>query len=101
LQYLRRWRGAIQHPQHTILDNHIVLCGDVAFRKVSRRASSLAGILVSTTSFSSLIHNVTLDAMLNVSQSEMWRSIKAMLDVQEIDGHNMEEILAAYERRRR
>ena len=88
-------------PQHTILDNHVVvLCGDGCLQEgVSAEASSLAGHL----GLDNLIlffdaNNVTLDAMLNVSQSEdVSARYKAYgWDVQEIDGHNMEEILSAY-----
>lgn len=88
-------------PNHTILNNHVVvLCGDGCLQEgVSGEASSLAGHL----GLDNLIlffdsNNVTLDAMLNVSQSEdVGARYKAYgWDVQEIDGHNMEEILAAF-----
>jgi transketolase len=88
-------------PQHTIFDNHVVaLCGDGCLQEgVSAEASSLAGHL----GLDNLIlffdaNNVTLDAMLNVSQSEdVAARYKAYgWDVQEIDGHNYDEILAAY-----
>jgi transketolase len=90
-------------PQHTILDNHVVvLCGDGCLQEgVSSEASSLAGHL----GLDNLIlffdsNNVTLDAMLNVSQSEdvAARYRAYGWDVQEIDGHNMEEILSSYEK---
>lgn len=88
-------------PTHTILNNHVVvLCGDGCLQEgVSGEASSLAGHL----GLDNLIlffdsNNVTLDAMLNVSQSEdVGARYKAYgWDVQEIDGHNMEEILSAF-----
>jgi transketolase len=89
-------------PQHTILDNHVVvLAGDGCLQEgVAAEASSLAGHL----GLDNLIlfydaNNVTLDAMLPVSQSE---DVSARYraygwDVQEIDGHNLGAILAAYE----
>ena len=89
-------------PQHTILDNHVVvLAGDGCLQEgVAAEASSLAGHL----GLDNLIlffdaNNVTLDALLNVSQSE---DVSARYraygwDVQEIDGHNLGAILAAYE----
>ena len=88
-------------PNHTILNNHVVvLCGDGCLQEgVSGEASSLAGHL----GLDNLIlffdsNNVTLDAMLNVSQSEdVAARYKAYgWDVQEIDGHNMDEILTAF-----
>ena len=89
-------------PGHTILDNHVVvLAGDGCLQEgVSGEASSLAGHLGLDNLI--LIHDanrVTLDAMLDVSQSEdvgaRYRSYG--WDVQEIDGHNYHAILAAYE----
>ncbi len=89
-------------PQHTIFDNHVVvLAGDGCLQEgVAAEASSLAGHL----GLDNLIlfydaNNVTLDAMLPVSQSE---DVSARYraygwDVQEIDGHNYGAILAAYE----
>jgi transketolase len=89
-------------PQHTILDNHVVvLAGDGCLQEgVAAEASSLAGHL----GLDNLIlfydaNNVTLDAMLPVSQSE---DVSARYraygwDVQEIDGHNLGAILAAFE----
>ena len=89
-------------PQHTILDNHVVvLAGDGCLQEgVASEASSLAGHL----GLDNLIlfydaNRVTLDAMLDVSQSE---DVGARYhaygwDVQEIDGHNYGAILAAYE----
>lgn len=88
-------------PQHTIFDNHVVcLAGDGCLQEgVSGEASSLAGHL----GLDNLIlffdaNNVTLDAMLNVSQSEdvAARYNAYGWDVQEIDGHNLDTILAAY-----
>ena len=89
-------------PKHTIFDNHVVvLAGDGCLQEgVASEASSLAGHL----GLDNLIlffdaNNVTLDAMLNVSQSEdVAARYKAYgWDVQEIDGHNMGAILAAYQ----
>ena len=86
---------------HTILDNHIVcLAGDGCLQEgVSGEASSLAGHL----GLDNLIlfhdcNNVTLDAMLSVSQSEdVAARYKAYgWDVQEIDGQNLDEIAAAF-----
>ena len=88
-------------PQHTIFNNHVVvLCGDGCLQEgVSAEASSLAGHL----GLDNLIvffdsNNVTLDAMLNVSQSEDVGARYAAYGwhVQMIDGHNMDEILAAF-----
>ena len=90
-------------PDHTIFDNHIVvLAGDGCLQEgVSGEASSLAGHL----GLDNLIlfhddNNVTLDAMLPVSQSEdvAARYRAYGWDVQEINGHDLEEILRAYER---
>ena len=89
-------------PQHTIIDNHVVvLAGDGCLQEgVSSEASSLAGHL----GLDNLIlffdsNNVTLDAMLNVSQSEdVGARYRAYgWEVQEIDGHNYGAILTAYE----
>ena len=88
-------------PQHTIFNNHVVvLCGDGCLQEgVSAEASSLAGHL----GLDNLIvffdsNNVTLDAMLNVSQSEDVgaRYTAYGWHVQMIDGHNLDEILAAF-----
>lgn len=88
-------------PQHTIFNNHVVvLCGDGCLQEgVSAEASSLAGHL----GLDNLIvffdsNNVTLDAMLNVSQSEDVGARYAAYGwhVQMIDGHNLDEILAAF-----
>lgn len=88
-------------PQHTILNNHVVaLCGDGCLQEgVSAEASSLAGHL----GLDNLIvffdsNNVTLDAMLNVSQSEDVGARYAAYGwhVQMIDGHNLDEILSAF-----
>jgi transketolase len=87
--------------EHTILDSHIVcLAGDGCLQEgVSAEASSLAGHL----GLDNLIlfqdsNRVTLDAMLEVSQSEdVGARYRAYgWDVQEIDGENMEEIAAAF-----
>lgn len=89
-------------PQHTILNNHVVvLAGDGCLQEgVAAEASSLAGHL----GLDNLIlfydaNNVTLDAMLPVSQSEdVGARYRAYgWDVQEIDGHNYGAILDAYE----
>ena len=88
-------------PQHTIFNNHVVvLCGDGCLQEgVSAEASSLAGHL----GLDNLIvffdsNNVTLDAMLNVSQSEDVgaRYTAYGWHIQMIDGHNLDEILAAF-----
>lgn len=87
--------------EHTILDNHVVcLAGDGCLQEgVSAEASSLAGHL----GLDNLIlfhdaNNVTLDAMLPVSQSEdVGARYRAYgWDVQEIDGQNIDEIAAAF-----
>ncbi|MBX9742811.1 MAG: transketolase [Chthoniobacterales bacterium] len=89
--------------EHTILDNHVVcLAGDGCLQEgVSAEASSLAGHL----GLDNLIlfqdsNNVTLDAMLPVSQSEdvAARYRAYGWDVQEIDGQNLEEIAAAFQK---
>jgi len=90
-------------PEHEILDNHVVvLAGDGCLQEgVSAEASSLAGHLGLDNLI--LIHdsnNVTLDAMLPVSQtedvSERYRAYG--WDVQEINGHDLAEILTAFEK---
>lgn len=87
--------------EHTILDNHIVcLAGDGCLQEgVSAEASSLAGHL----GLDNLIlfydaNNVTLDAMLSVSESEDTASRYRAYgwEVQEIDGQNMDEVAAAF-----
>lgn len=89
--------------QHTIFDHHVVcLAGDGCLQEgVSAEASSLAGHL----GLDNLIlfhdaNRVTLDAMLDVSESDdtAARYRAYGWDVQEIDGHNMEEIEAAFEK---
>src|SRR6188508_1600709 len=86
---------------YKILDNHVVcLAGDGCLQEgVAAEASSLAGHL----GLDNLIlfqdsNNVTLDAMLPVSQSEnvgdRYRAYG--WDVQEIDGQNLEEIATAF-----
>lgn len=89
--------------EHTILDNHVVcLAGDGCLQEgVSAEASALAGHL----GLDNLIlfydcNNVTLDAMLSVSQSEdvAGRYRAYGWNVQEIDGENLEEIAAAFQK---
>ncbi len=89
-------------PKHTILDYHVVaLCGDGCMQEgVAAEACALAGHL----GLDNLIlfydaNNVTLDAMGPVSQSEDTpaRFRAYGWEVQEIDGHNLDEILAAFE----
>jgi transketolase len=90
-------------PEHTLLDYHIVvLAGDGCLQEgIASEASALAGHL----GLDNLIlfydsNNVTLDAMAPVSQSEDTAArYKAYgWDVYEIDGHNLEEILATFEK---
>lgn len=90
-------------PKHTILDYHIVaLCGDGCMQEgVASEACALAGHL----GLDNLIlfydaNNVTLDAMAPVSQSEDTpaRFRAYGWEVQEIDGQNLSEVLAAFER---
>jgi len=89
--------------QHQIFDSHVVcLAGDGCLQEgVSAEASSLAGHL----GLDNLIlfhdaNRVTLDAMLDVSESDdtgaRYRAYG--WDVQEIDGHNMEEIAVAFQK---
>ncbi len=89
--------------EHTIFDYHVVcLAGDGCLQEgVSAEASSLAGHL----GLDNLIlfhdaNRVTLDAMLEVSQSEdVGARYRAYgWDVQEIDGENMEEIALAFQK---
>lgn len=89
-------------PKHTILDYHVVaLCGDGCMQEgVAAEACALAGHL----GLDNLIlfydaNNVTLDAMGPVSQSEDTpaRFRAYGWEVQEIDGHNLDEVLAAFE----
>ncbi len=89
--------------QHQIFDHHVVcLAGDGCLQEgVSAEASSLAGHL----GLDNLIlfhdaNRVTLDAMLDVSESDdtAARYRAYGWDVQEIDGHNMEEIVAAFQK---
>lgn len=90
-------------PKHTILDYHVVaLCGDGCMQEgVAAEACALAGHL----GLDNLIlfydaNNVTLDAMGPVSQSEDTpaRFRAYGWEVQEIDGHNLDEVLAAFEK---
>lgn len=90
-------------PEHAILDYHVVcLAGDGCLQEgIASEASALAGHL----GLDNLIliydsNNVTLDAMAPVTQSEDTAArYKAYgWDVQEIDGQNMEEFLAAFEK---
>jgi len=85
---------------HSIFDHHvIVLAGDGCLQEgVAQEASALAGHL----GLDNLIliydsNNVTLDAMAPVSQSEdtAARYHAYGWDVQEIDGHNLQEIADA------
>lgn len=89
--------------EHQIFDNHIVcLAGDGCLQEgVSAEASSLAGHL----GLDNLIlfhdaNRVTLDAMLDVSESDdtAARYRAYGWDVQEIDGHNIEEIKQAFQK---
>ena len=90
-------------PEHTIFDHHIVaLAGDGCLQEgVAQEASALAAHL----GLDNLIlfydsNNVTLDAMAPVSQSEDTAAkYKAYgWDVYEIDGHNLAEIAATFEK---
>lgn len=90
-------------PAHTIFDHHVVcLAGDGCLQEgIAQEASALAAHL----GLDNLIlfydsNNVTLDAMAPVSQSEDTAAkYKAYgWDVYEIDGHNLEEIVATYEK---
>ncbi|MBM3856724.1 MAG: transketolase [Verrucomicrobia bacterium] len=89
--------------QHQIFDHHVVcLAGDGCLQEgVSAEASSLAGHL----GLDNLIlfhdaNRVTLDAMLAVSESDdtAARYRAYGWDVQEIDGHNIGEIEAAFKK---
>lgn len=88
---------------HTIFDHHIVcLAGDGCLQEgVAQEASALAAHL----GLDNLIlfydsNNVTLDAMAPVSQSEDTAAkYKAYgWEVHEIDGHNIAEVIAVYEK---
>jgi transketolase len=87
-------------PEHRIFDHHVfALAGDGCLQEgVAQEASALAGHL----GLDNLIliydsNNVTLDAMAPVTQSEdtAGRYKAYGWDVQEIDGHNFEEIANA------
>lgn len=89
--------------EHKIFDHHVVcLAGDGCLQEgVSQEAAALAGHL----GLDNLIlfydcNNVTLDAMASVSQSEdTGERFKAYgWEVYEIDGQNLEEILATFEK---
>jgi len=89
--------------EHEIFDNHIVcLAGDGCLQEgVAQEASALAGHL----GLDNLIlfydsNNVTLDAMANVSQSEdTGARYKAYgWEVHEIDGNNLQEVAATFEK---
>lgn len=88
---------------HKIIDHHVVaLAGDGCLQEgVAQEASALAAHL----GLDNLIlfydsNNVTLDAMAPVTQSEdtAAKYVAYGWDVQEIDGHNLEEILKAFEK---
>jgi transketolase len=90
-------------PKHQILDHHIVvLAGDGCLQEgVASEASALAAHL----GLDNLIlfydsNNVTLDAMAPVSQSEdtAARYRAYGWDVYEIDGQNLAEVLATFEK---
>lgn len=89
--------------EHTIFDHHVVcLAGDGCLQEgIAQEASALAAHM----GLDNLIlfydsNNVTLDAMAPVSQSEdTGAKYKAYgWDVYEIDGHNLAEILATFEK---
>ena len=90
-------------PEHKIFDHHVfALAGDGCLQEgVAQEASALAAHL----GLDNLIliydsNNVTLDAMAPVSQSEdtAARYIAYGWDVQQIDGHNLDEIAGAIEK---
>lgn len=90
-------------PEHTIFDHHVVaLAGDGCLQEgVAQEASALAGHL----GLDNLIlfydsNNVTLDAMANVTQSEdtAGRYVAYGWEVQQIDGHDLHEVLSAFEK---
>jgi len=90
-------------PEHKIFDHHVVcLAGDGCLQEgISSEASSLAGHLGLDNLILIYDNNlVTLDAMADKSQSEdaAERYEAYGWEVQKIDGHNMEEFLAAFER---
>ena len=90
-------------PQHKIFDHHVVcLAGDGCLQEgVAQEASALAAHL----GLDNLIlfydsNNVTLDAMAPVTQSEDTgaRYQAYGWDVQTIDGHDLHEVLGAFEK---
>jgi transketolase len=90
-------------PEHKIFDHHIVcLAGDGCLQEgVAQEASALAAHL----GLDNLIlfydsNNVTLDAMAPVTQSEDTgaRYQAYGWDVQTIDGHDLNEVLGAFEK---
>jgi len=90
-------------PEHKIFDHHvIVLAGDGCLQEgVAQEASALAAHMA----LDNLIliydsNNVTLDAMAPVTQSEdtAARYVAYGWDVQQIDGHNYEEIAGAVQK---
>jgi transketolase len=90
-------------PEHTIFDHHVVvLAGDGCLQEgVAQEASALAGHL----GLDNLIlfydsNNVTLDAMANVTQSEdtAARYVAYGWEVQQIDGHDLQEVISAFEK---
>ncbi len=89
--------------EHKIFDHHVVvLAGDGCLQEgVAQEASALAAHL----GLDNLIlfydsNNVTLDALAPVSQSEdvAAKYLAYGWDVYEIDGHNLQEILATFEK---
>ena len=90
-------------PEHKVFDHHVfALAGDGCLQEgVAQEASALAAHL----GLDNLIliydsNNVTLDAMAPVSQSEdtAGRYIAYGWDVQQIDGHNLDEIGGAIQK---
>lgn len=91
--------------KHTLFDSHVVvLAGDGCLQEgVASEAAAFAGHF----KLDNLIiiydsNDVTLDAMAEETQSEdtMGRFAAYGFDVQKVDGHNMEEFAAAYEKAR-
>jgi transketolase len=90
-------------PEHIIFDHHVVaLAGDGCLQEgVAQEASALAGHL----GLDNLIlfydsNDVTLDAMAEVTQSEDTAARYAAYgwEVQQIDGHDIREVIGALER---
>ena len=101
----KRSEARFNTPEHTLFDHHIVvLAGDGCLQEgISQEAAALAAHL----QLDNLIlfydsNNVTLDAMAPVTQSEdTGARFKAYgWDVQEIDGNDLREVLAAFEKAR-